>query len=136
MTENVLEELDIKEDAPAEVGDGEQVDENKRRDYWKKFDLLFDYDRGCMIAGAADGDGSVKEFLTKFILLLTLLAKNDNPSTKTNPVIFDLIKNSIDLYQESLKIKPDRIRDNAKFVAAVQGFVDQFVENRRYEDRL
>lgn len=135
MTENVLDSLNIPEDVVEESTD-ESVVENKEREFWKKFDLVFDYDRGCMIAGASEGDGSVREFLTKFVLLLVALAKNDTPSSKTNPVVFDIVKNAIDLYQASLKIKPDRIKDNARFIAAVQGFVNQFISNHRYEDRL
>lgn len=135
--ENVLEELSFSE--PVAQQDDQQEKQNaesQNRAFWRKFEMGSDYDRGTMFAGSVDGDGTIRDFITKLILLLVSLAKNDNVNANKNQKIFDITKAALELYQETINAKPDKIKDHAKFVAAMQGFMDQFVATRRYGDRL
>ena len=133
--ENVLNDLTFAPDEPV-TKDREKVAEPTRKDLWRKVDLTTEYDRGCMFAGSAEGDGTVRDFINKLALLLVALAKNDNPSANKSQKVFDIVKTALELYLDTVPIKTDKLKDNARFVASVQGFVDAFVSSRRYEDKL
>lgn len=133
--ENVLNELSFTSDE-TETKEEKKSADHPNKDIWRKVDLATEYDRGSMFSGSAEGDGTVKDFINKLGLLLIALAKNNNPNANKSQKIYDIVKTSLDLYLDVVPIKADKAKDNAKFVASIQGFVDSFVSSRRYEDKI
>lgn len=130
--ENVLTDLEIKPE-PAKPT---QIVTESPRDYWRKLDLVSEYDIGSTIAGMSSHEGSFKDFLTKFVNLLLSLSKNNaKPSIQTSKTLA-IMKSVVDLYCDSIDTAHMKPKDNASIMASIQGLVDQFVKYSDYKDRI
>ena len=125
MIENVLSEFDTtlqqeqsKSDSKTEIVES----------VWTNTGYINDFDRGSLFAGSDESDKSFNDFLIKFTSLLISTAKDGKPSNK-NQKIFALLKSIIDLYYESLQMKPDDVKSNLKYIASIHGFVDSYVKS-------
>lgn len=123
--ENVLSSLQFESDI-------KQSDQNKTK--WNLNDLKNKYDSGALLAGMGDGEGSVHDFIIKLSNVFSMIARSRQKTTDQK--LLDLVKTSLLLYLDSLNIKKDNIKDNAEIISTIHGFINQFVENGKYEDRL
>ena len=130
--ENVLSDLSLEEEKKEAPANGPE----SSRTYWKKLDLVTEYDIGSTIAGISTHDGSFKDFLTKFVNLLSSLSKNNTKQTTQTSKTLAVMKSVIDLYCDSIDTTHMKVKDNASIMASVQGLVDQFIKYSDYKDRL
>ena len=130
--ENVLNDLSIEEEKKEEP----KQFNNDTRDYWRKLDLASEYDIGSTIAGISTHEGSFKDFLFKFINLLSSLSKNNTKQTIQTSKTIAVLKSVIDLYCDSIDVSHMKAKDNASIMASIQGLVDQFIKYCDYKDRI
>lgn len=125
--ENVLSSLNLE----AEQSDSTS---QKKDSKWNLINLKNKYDSGALLAGMGDSEGSVHDFIMKLSNVFATIAKTRQKAVDQK--LLDLIKTSLLIYLDSLNIKKDNIKENAEIISMIHGFIDQFVENGRYEDRL
>ena len=130
--ENVLSDLSLEEEKKETPAN----EPESSRTYWKKLDLVTEYDIGSTIAGISTHEGSFKDFLTKFVNLLSSLSKNNTKQTTQTSKTLAVMKSVIDLYCDSIDTAHMKVKDNASIMASVQGLVDQFIKYSDYKDRL
>lgn len=124
--ENVLSSLQFETESEQPT--------NKKDTKWNLIDLRNKYDSGALLAGMGDSEGSVQDFIIKLSNVFSTIAKSRQKVIDQK--LLDLVKTSLLLYLDSLNIKKDNIKDNAEIISTIHGFVNQFVENGKYEDRL
>ena len=113
----------------------ESEQSTKKKDTkWNLIDLRNKYDSGALLAGMGDSEGSVQDFIVKLSNVFSIIAKSRQKVVDQK--LLDLVKTSLLLYLDSLNVKKDNIKDNAEIISTIHGFVNQFVENGKYEDRL
>ena len=106
----------------------------KKNTKWNLIDLKNKYDSGALLAGMGDSEGSVQDFIVKLSNVFSTIAKSRQKVVDQK--LLDLVKTSLLLYLDFLNIKKDNIKDNAEIISTIHGFINQFVENGKYEDRL
>lgn len=117
--ENVLDNMGLE---------SENINNIQNKTSWTGAEYKNQYDMGSLMAGLTNSENSVSDMMTKFSTLLSSLAKARNK--QFDQKILDLVKLSLSMYVSNMAFdKKNFDSDNMKSIAAIHGFISQYVEN-------